>query len=686
MDIKTETSSLKPIAQAFPTQSSNLAQQEFQRMILEVEDYAIIMLDPTGIVSSWNKGAERIKGYRAEEIIGKSYRLFYPTEDSKNGLPEELLNSARKFGRTNHEGWRVRKDGTRFWGSITMTAIHDEQNNIKGFIKVTRDLTDRKIAQDRYNNALDELKLKNEELRREEEKYHKMISEIRDYAIILLDTDGTVLDWNKGAEKLKGYAPHEIIGKNFRLFYAQEDRDTNLPQRLLQQALQNGTANHEGYRIKKDGSRFWGNVAITALHDHHGKIIGFSKVTKDLTDRKIADDRLAIFTQELQQKNEALRSSEERYHRMIAEVKDYAIILLDPNGKIQNWNAGAELIKGYSAVDAIGKSFKIFYTDDDIKVGVPDKLLGDAESTGIARSEGWRKRKDGTLFWGSIVITALHDKDGNVIGFSKVTRDLTASKAAEDSRKQYAMELELKNHELQRLNAELTSFSYVVSHDLKEPVRKIQVFASRQLEPDKSPEQLKEFSQKIMSTAARMQIMMESLLTYAMISNDTTSREAVDLNTVLANVKSDLEIRIAEVGASIKSDTLPLIQAIPFQMHQLFLNLLSNAIKFCKRDIAPAISITAKPVADDALPKDLPVMNGRQYYQLTFSDNGVGFEADQVNKIFDVFRRLQNKKESAGAGVGLAIVKKVTENHEGLVLAEGEVGVGATFHIYLPGA
>jgi PAS domain S-box-containing protein len=178
-----------------------------------------------------------------------------------------------------------------------------------------------------------------------------------------------------------------------------------------------------------------GNITLTAIHDEAGKVLGFLKITRDLTDKKKSEDILSNYIEELRIKNEALIQSEDRYHKMISEVKDYAIILLDKNGDIQNWNAGAEFIKGYMADEAIGKNFRIFYTEEDIEKNVPDNLIAEASAMGKATSEGWRKRKDGSKFWGSVVITALHDKGGDVIGFSKVTRDLTGKKKIEDALK-----------------------------------------------------------------------------------------------------------------------------------------------------------------------------------------------------------------------------------------------------------
>jgi PAS domain S-box-containing protein len=182
------------------------SEERYFRMIDEVEDYAILLLDRNGNIQNWNKGAEKIKGYKENEILGKNFRIFYTKEDQDNGLPELLIDKAVKQGKALHEGWRVRKDGTRFWGSIVITALHDDQKNVIGFSKVTRDLTERKETEDRY---------------------HKMIDEVEDYAIIFLDRNGNIQNWNKGAEKIKGYTESDIIGKNFRIFYSREDQEKN---------------------------------------------------------------------------------------------------------------------------------------------------------------------------------------------------------------------------------------------------------------------------------------------------------------------------------------------------------------------------------------------------------------------------------------------------------------------------
>jgi PAS domain S-box-containing protein len=659
-----------------------LSEDRFERLIAEVEDYAIILLDKTGTISSWNKGAERIKGYSAEEIIGKNFRVFYTHEDKEDGLPDRLLNTAIQEGRANHEGWRLRNDGKRFWGSVTLTALHDDHRTVTGILKVTRDLTERKKAEDRLSNYAELLRLRNEDLKQSEERYHKMVSEVNDYAIILLDKDGRILDWNKGAEKVKGYKAEEIIGKSFKLFYTAEDKAANIPDQMLQAAFDKGWVTHEGWRIRKDGTRFWAGITMTALRDDAQQIIGYSKVTKDLTERKIAEDKLSLYTEELKQRNEALRQSEERYHKMIEEVQDYAILLLDKEGIIQNWNAGAALLKGYTASEIIGRSFKTFYTPEDITNGLPNRLLHEAETKGKANSEGWRIRKDGSKFWGSVVITALHGNNGEVIGFSKVTRDLTQRKYAEDEMKAAAVVLKDQNKVLENLNSELSAFAYIVSHDLKEPIRKIRIFSARQREEDKSITQILEYSHKIEDSAAKMQKMMEDVLAYSELSAGIAF-EPVNLNDILSAVKNDIELLIEEKQAEVYTDKLPVIRGIQHQLYQLFQNLFTNALKFSRPSEKLMIKITLKQVLNREVSKEADTPH-EHFYEISFTDNGIGFSQEYAKKIFEVFHKLHAKHESAGSGIGLAIVKKVMLNHSGWVIAESEPNKGSTFKLYFP--
>lgn len=497
--------------------------------------------------------------------------------------------------------------------------------------------------------------------------YQRMVEEIQDYAIILLNREGLIQNWNKGAEQIKQYTEKEVIGKHFSIFYLPEDLKNNLPAALINEATENGRAAQEGWRKRKDGSKFWGSITITAIHDQQNNVIGFSKVTRDLTEKKYAEDNL--------------RMSEERYHQMIAEVQDYAIILLSDKGIIQNWNAGAEKIKGYKAEEVIGKSFDIFYPERDKAARIPFKLLGLAREKGRAVHEGWRIRKDRTQFWGTIVITALHNKEGNIIGFSKVTRDLTQQKLADDKVLAYTRELEIQNRELEQ-------FAYVASHDLQEPLRKIQTFAELIQDNYKDEEFVKRYFTKLDTSAKRMSELIKSLLDYSRLSkikNEEGETEAdtdeVDLNALLEDVKQDFELLIEERKADVKSDNLPVISGNRMQLGQLFSNLISNSLKFSQRN--PVINVGYAKVKDDKIKGSDPLPYNC-YHKITFEDNGIGFEQHYDKIIFALFQRLHGKQDYAGTGIGLALCKKIVENHSGVINAISEPGKGAIFNIYLP--
>jgi PAS domain S-box-containing protein len=493
--------------------------------------------------------------------------------------------------------------------------------------------------------------------------FQRMIEEIQDYAIILMDAEGYIRNWNKGAEKIKGYTEAEILGIHFSIFYLQEDLDSGLPYQLMNEAKTTGRASQEGWRKRKDGTHFWGSITITALHDDDDNVVGYSKVTRDLTDKKAAEDKL--------------RMSEERYHRMIAEVQDYAIILLNENGIIENWNLGAEKTKGYSSSEVVGKHFELFYTKEDRAINLPNTLLKQAADTGKASQEGWRVRKDGRKFWGSITITALHGKDGSVIGFSKVTRDLTQQKLAEDKLAAYTKELELQNSELEQ-------FAYVASHDLQEPLRKIQTFAELIKENFDNKEFVERYFGKLDASAKRMAELVRSLLNYSRLTQDKSglSITDIDLNTVLAEVQQDFELLIEEKKAIIKSNKLPIILGNHIQLGQLFSNLISNSLKFSQTE--PVIQIEHSIVSKQQI-KDAPVsLADGNYIQLIFRDNGIGFEKEYSEQIFSLFQRLHGRQDYAGTGIGLALCKKIAENHNGMIIADSIPGKGATFYLYLP--
>jgi PAS domain S-box-containing protein len=253
------------------------ASQLFQLLVASVRDYAIFMLDPQGRVATWNAGAERLKGYTADEIIGRHFSTFYPEEEVRSGKCEMELEVAARDGRYEDEGHRLRKDGSRFWANVILTAVRDAQGTLVGFAKVTRDLTERKQAEVQRLTA--------------EERFRFLVESVKDYALFILDPTGHVATWNTGAERIKGYRADEIIGKHFSTFYPEEEKYKCDLELVV--AERDGRFEDEGFRLRKDGSRFWANVVISPIRDHSGTLIGFSKVTRDLTERKAREEEHA---------------------------------------------------------------------------------------------------------------------------------------------------------------------------------------------------------------------------------------------------------------------------------------------------------------------------------------------------------------------------------------------------------
>src|SRR5256885_1902214 len=241
----------------------------FRRMVEAVQDYAIFLLDPHGNVASWNPAAVRIKGYAAAEIIGRHFSVFYPRGAVERGWPQHELDTAAHEGRFEDEGWRVRKDGSQFWANVVITALREPSGELRGFVKVTRDLTDRLRQQ--------------ESLRLSEERFRLLIEAVKDYAIFMRDTPGRVASWNAGAERIKGYRADEIIGEHFRVFYDQDARAKKWPEKELRLSRELGRFADDGPRVRKDGSTFWANVMITPVYDHGGVLRGYAKVTRDLS-------------------------------------------------------------------------------------------------------------------------------------------------------------------------------------------------------------------------------------------------------------------------------------------------------------------------------------------------------------------------------------------------------------------
>jgi PAS domain S-box-containing protein len=591
----------------------------FDQLVAQVSDYAIIALDPQGTIETWNLGAQRVKGYTAEEAVGRSFAMFYPEADRRAGLPLELLLKARENGRVEHTGWRVRKDGTQFWGDVVITAIHGDDGRLTGYTKVTRDLTEEH-----------ELELA---LRASEERFRLLVGQVSDYAIIALDPQGAIETWNLGAERVKQYTAEEAVGRSFAMFYTDEDRRTGLPLKLLNAARENGRVEHTGWRLRKDGTRFWADVVITALHDANGDLTGFAKVTRDLTEQHALE--------------EELRASEERLRLLVGQVSDYAIVGLDPQGAIETWNLGAERVKGYTAEEAIGRSFAMFYTEQDRRDGLPMRLLTEAREVGRVEHTGWRVRKDGSRFWGDVVITALHDAAGNVTGYAKVTRDRTDIKALEDAQ---------------------DAFYAAFNHDFRTPVAGLMGFVDALRDADSTDREM--LIDRVESSAERLLSMVEDLIEFATqrVGKARVPLADIDLVQVAHSAVRDLSpaldperVRVVEAVA--------LAAANGVAMHRVITNIVVNALKYSPPGTPVEVTF-ARSAA------------GRTSISVT--DHGRGIHPEDLDTIVDEFARGRFAEEDGGTGLGLSSARDLVAQQNGTLSISSEVGVGTTVTIELP--
>jgi len=486
---------------------------------------------------------------------------------------------------------------------------------------------------------------------RHERIFRFMVDSVRDYAIFLLTPEGIVATWNPGAERLKHYTADEIIGQHFSVFYPEKDILAGKPEYELKGATEVGRFEDEGWRIRKDGSRFWANVVITRILDERGKLIGFGKITRDLTER---------------------RAAEQRYRMLVDSVQDYSIFSLDATGYVTSWNSGAQRIKQYAAEEIIGKHFSTFYTPQDVEAGMPERVLRTATETGHYEGEGWRVRKDGTRFWSSIVVTPILDEDARLVGFSKVTRDITDRKKLLEELQRHSEELELQVAERERTNAELEAFSYSVSHDLRAPLRAIEGFASALREDcgSKLDPAAHEYLQQIMNASTRMNRLVRDLLEYGRLGRVELSMQSIRVSQLAEKL---LRENYSGEKVVVQGDSWLAVLAHEPTLTQMLLNLISNGLKFQKPDTAPRVEI-AITRGDEGM------------VRIAVADNGIGILPQHLGKLFRVFERLHGVEEYPGTGIGLAIVKRGSERMGGRCGAESKEGEGSTFWVELPEA
>jgi PAS domain S-box-containing protein len=493
----------------------------------------------------------------------------------------------------------------------------------------------------------------------EEGRYRLLIEAVTDYAIYMLDASGVVTTWNPGAHRIKGYAANEIIGQHFSRFYTENDKKTGLPARALETAKREGKFEAEGWRVRKDGSRFWAYVVIDPIRDHSGQVIGFAKITRDLTERKAAE--------------QVLHRSEEQFRLLVQGVSDYAIYLLDLEGKVTNWNLGAQRIKGYFANEIVGQHFSRFYTDEDRAAGIPQTALETARRDGRFEKEGWRIRKDGSRFWAHVVIDAIRDDDGNTIGYAKITRDITERKKAEEELER-AREFSLQAQKLEAIG-QLTGG---IAHDFNNLL--MAILGSLELLRKRFPDDSKGIAllENAAQGAHRGTALTKRMLAFA--RNYELNKEVIDISTLVHGMKDLVE---RSIGPSFNIETrFPLslnpVEADANQLELALLNLSLNA-----RDaMADGGEIVLAAREENITAGHRSGLEAGRYIRLSVTDTGEGMDQETLLRATEPF--FTTKGVGKGTGLGLSMVHGFAEQSGGRFILHSQKGAGTTAELLLP--
>jgi PAS domain S-box-containing protein len=642
------------------------SEERYRRLIEFCPDAFLIVCDRQ--IEFANMAAAHLFGVEnAEQIIGKSMQsVVHP--DSWQAL-EQRMARLRENGTTFF--WRriakgnfqsqsdragvfpfveskfIRQDGSVL--EVETAATPMTLRKRQAIQIIVRNITERKDTLEKLSRS---------------EALKALILETALDAILFVNPEGRVQEWNRAAQRIFGYSHDEAVGQL-------------MDELIIPPALR--AAYHDGltsYLMTGVGSLIGRPIELTLRRKGGGEFraeIGVNRVVaeesphctvliRDITERKQAEA--------------SLRESEERLRLLIENVKDYAIYMLDAQGNVVTWNAGADHVEGFGATEIIGKHLSTFFTPEEVARGVPQDALKRAERDGQALIEGWRVRKDGTRFWSQGVITALRDETGHLRGFSKIAHDITQQKEAEEKIRQLNEELEQRVNsrtaQLEAANKELEAFSYSVSHDLRSPLRHIAGYVEilQHEAAAKLDENSRQYLQTIADSAKNLGNLIDALLAFSRMGRADIRQQRVNLATLVEEARQGLSRDMEGRDIEWQIGALPEAQGDPLMLRQVIINLVSNALKYTRQRTHARIEIGATDSGNEIV--------------FFIRDNGVGFDMKYMDKLFGVFQRLHSATEFEGIGIGLANVRRIVHRHGGRTGAVGKVNEGATFYFSIP--
>jgi PAS domain S-box-containing protein len=490
-------------------------------------------------------------------------------------------------------------------------------------------------------------------------RFRLLIDAVIDYAIYMIDPDGIITSWNTGAKRFKGYEEAEILGQHFSRFYTDADRRAGLPQRALDTAIHEGRFEGEGWRVRKDGTHFWCHVVIDPIRDSAGTLLGFAKITRDLTDRKMAE--------------EVLKQSEQQFRLLVQSVTDYAIYMLAPDGRLTNWNPGAQRIKGYLPEEVIGQHFSLFYTPEDREAGEPQRTLEIARTEGRFENKGWRVRKDGTRFLAHVVVDPIWGDTGTLLGFAKITRDITEVTQAQQALEQTREAL----FQAQKMQA-IGQLSGGIAHDFNNLLTVIlgnlEIVRKRVADDPKVIRLIDNATQGALRGVSLTQRML------AFARRQELKSEPVAIPALVTGISGLLR---SSLGPSVKIETcfpadLESVLADSNQLELAVLNLATNA-----RDAMPnGGKIVFSAHTEEVVDSQQSALALGRYVCLTVVDSGEGMDQATLALAMDPF--FTTKGVGKGTGLGLSMVHGFIEQLGGRFILKSEQGQGTTAELWLP--